>query len=122
MKTGFHAGVAYAVCACVAGCAAPWESPGANGAAGIVSAQNARDAITVGTSTRTDVIAALGKTTVISFDSGFEVWLYRYQGDASSKASGMGSRGIDASENGTRGPAELVILFTPSGTVAKSRI
>jgi hypothetical protein len=110
------------MCVCVAGCAAPWESPGANDAAGIVSARNASDAITVGKSTRSEVIAALGKATVISFDSGFEVWVYQYQGDASSRDRGMERNGVAVAENGMRGPAEFVILFTPSGVVTKSRI
>jgi hypothetical protein len=122
MKMRFRAVFAYAMCACVAGCAVPRESPGANGAARIVSAGNASDAITVGTSTKSDVAAALGKATVISFDSGYEVWVYQYQGDASPKDRGKERNGVAVAEGGIRGPAEFVILFAPSGVVTKSRI
>jgi type IV pilus biogenesis protein CpaD/CtpE len=97
MKTPRHAALACALCACLAGCAAPGASFTA------IPAQSARDAITIGKSTRADVIAALGKTTVVRFDSGFEVWVYQFKGD---------SPGIN----------EFVVLFSPSGVVAKTRI
>ena len=99
MRRLFRASVAYAFIACVSGCAAPGAS------FTTVSAPNARDAITVGKSTKADVIAALGKTTVISFDSGYEVWVYQLTG---------GATAIDRTE--------FVILFAPSGVVAKTRI
>ena len=51
------------------------------------------------------MIAALGAATVINFDSGYEVWVYRAK-----------SRG--AAEN----TAEFVVLFTPDGVVKKSRL
>ena len=97
MRTLIRASVACAFCACVAGCATP------GGSFTTVSVQNTKDAITVGKSTRADVIAALGKTTVVSFDSGFEVWVYKYKGDLPGKN-------------------EFVVLFAPSGVVAKTRI
>jgi hypothetical protein len=52
--------------------------------------------------TKADIAAALGEATTIRFESGYEVWLYR-----------LGSRD---------GHAEFVILFTPTGVVAKSRL
>jgi hypothetical protein len=55
--------------------------------------------VIVGRSTKAEVLAALGKATVVSFDSGFEAWLYK-RGDKS----------------------ELLILFAPSGVATKSRI
>ncbi|MEO8144421.1 MAG: hypothetical protein ABI654_09425 [Betaproteobacteria bacterium] len=55
--------------------------------------------VVVGNSTKAEVVAALGKTTIVSFDSGFEVWLYKRPDKT-----------------------ELVILFAPSGVVTKSRI
>lgn len=100
MKMLFHTGVVYAFCACVAGCAAPGASTVTT-----IPAHKARDAITIGKSTKADVIAALGKTTVISFDSGFEVWVYQHKGDTPAI-----------------GKTEFVVLFAPSGVVTKTRI
>jgi hypothetical protein len=99
------ASIVYALCACLAGCAAPGSSLTA------VSAHNARDAITIGKSTKSDVIAALGKTAVVSFGSGFEVWVYQVTSDT------------PANLNWRRpGTAEFVVLFAPSGVVTKTRI
>jgi hypothetical protein len=92
-----------------AGCAG---LPGAGGASDTppfrdpaLSMQRAGELIVAGQSTRADVMAALGPATVVHFDSGFEVWVYR------TKASG-------ASEE----KDEFVILFTPAGLVKKTRI
>jgi hypothetical protein len=92
VRTPFHIGVVCAFCIGAAGCAAPGSS------FTTISARDARSAITIGRSTKADVLAALGKTAVVSFDSGFEVWVYQF------------------SKN------EYVILFAPSGIVAKTRI
>ncbi len=70
-----------------------------------LSMQSARDAVVVGTSTRAEVLAALGPATVVNFDSGFEVWVYREAPSAASIA-----------------PAEFVILLTPEGVVKKARV
>lgn len=98
-----------ACCALLAGCAAgtgpPDDTPGVVRASG-VSDQAARDSIAIGKSTRADVSAALGKATVIPFDSGFEVWVYRWKG----------------AEGTARDTTELVLLFEPSGVVRKARI
>ena len=129
MKTRFHVGVVYAFCACVARCAVPGASPVTTGtaAANTISARNARDAITIGKSTKADVIAAFGKTTVVSFDSGFEVWVYqitgeRVTGKTAAKASWVERILHAGSEKETRGKTEFVVLFAPSGVVAKTRI
>lgn len=87
-----------------------------------VSAHKARDAVAIGKSTKADVLAALGKTQVIGFDSGFEVWVYRYLGDAPAKASPAERSEPAASARGASGQAEFVVLFAPSGVVAKTRI
>ena len=55
--------------------------------------------LNVGRSTKSDVRAALGEGTVVNFDSGYEVWVYR-QPPA----------------------AELVLLFEPSGILSKTRV
>ena len=70
-----------------------------------MSVQEAQGAITIGASTKADVQAALGAATVVKFDSGYEVWVYR---GADGKATTTG--------------AEFVILFAPSGIVKKTRI
>jgi hypothetical protein len=60
-------------------------------------------------SSRSDVAAANGTAKVIRFDSGFEEWIYRYT-DAP-PARDMPPR-----------KRELVVLFSPSGLVTKTRL
>ena len=124
MKALFHASAVCAFCACVMGCAVTGESSVTTAAATpirakTISAHNAKDAITIGKSTKIDVIAALGKTTVISFDSGFEVWVYQIAGDKLGLGDFIGRAG---SERGTPGKTEFVVLFAPSGVATKTRI
>ena len=85
-----------------AGLNAPAAPPFRNPALTLPSAQAL---VVPGQSTRRDVADALGPATVVTFDSGFEVWAYRTHrpGDASATN-------------------ELVILFGPSGTVRKTRL
>lgn len=98
-------GVVLAFIACIAGCATdrtvmptavvtPVRTK-------VIPVDRVKDAVTIGKSTKADVIAALGETLVISFDTGYEVWVYRL---AHART------------------AEFVILFAPSGLVAKTRI
>lgn len=84
-----------------------------------ISAENARNAITIGKSTKADVMAVLGKTTAVTFDSGYEVWVYEITGGAVDLGALFGRAG-----SGRRTPdrTEFVILFAPSGVVAKTRI
>lgn len=56
----------------------------------------------IGTSTRAEAQAALGRAIVVDFDSGYEVWVYREQ-----------LRDQPA--------AEFVLLFEPSGILKKKR-
>ena len=70
-----------------------------------MSMQNAQDLIATGIATKADVMAALGSATVVKFDSGFEVWVYRAKSAETAAAK-----------------AEFVILFAPSGIVKKTRI
>ena len=95
----------------LAGCAGPLGLFGAANMAPpfrdpTLSMQNASDAIAIGKSTKTDVTAALGPATVLKFDSGFEVWVYREKSAPDAAAA----------------KAEFVILFAPSGIVKKTRI
>jgi hypothetical protein len=61
-------------------------------------ASPAGDALGPGRSTKADVRAALGEATVVDFPSGYEVWVYREPP-----------------------AAELVLLFAPSGVLARAR-
>ena len=67
--------------------------------------QSASDSITIGKSSKADVLAALGPATVIHFDSGYEVWVYRTKSREPAEAK-----------------AEFVILFSPDGVVRKTRL
>ncbi|MES2511051.1 MAG: hypothetical protein V4625_14060 [Pseudomonadota bacterium] len=60
-------------------------------------AADADKAVRPGVSTKAEVQAALGTANVVSFESGYEVWVYRADG------------------------AEFVLLFTPNGIVKKTR-
>jgi hypothetical protein len=78
--------------------------------AGVIStaaAEHSQERIAIGKSTKADVAAALGAAAAtVSFESGFEVWVYRI---APERASGQSGR-------------ELVLLFAPSGMLAKTRL
>lgn len=109
------AGLALFVTACLvlAGCASLLNEPDSRSAMPEfstqgMSLQSAKDAIVAGKSTKADVAAALGNGTVVKFDSGYEVWVYR------AKAY---KPAVDAP-----GTNELVVLFSPSGVVKKTRI
>lgn len=69
------------------------------------AAQAASDKVHVG-DTREQVAAALGPSNIIAFDSGWQVWIYRWPG----------------ADNSTRAATELVILVEPGGTVRKIRL
>ena len=98
------------VCALLGGCAflqAPPPKPAAPlGPGEIVSAHAAEDALAVGSTTKSDVRAALGEAVVVDFPSGYEVWVYRQRPTEKPAAPG----------------AELVLLFDPSGTLTKTRV
>ena len=81
----------------LAGCAASPPPPGAQADAARLAA-----ATVPGQATRASVLAALGPTRKIAFDSGYEVWLYQ-----APRGGGMFS--------------EYVVLFDPRGTVSKVR-
>ena len=96
-------------CLWLAGCAGPGlfnvsaDTPAFINPA--VSMRNAGDAIVIGKTNKAEVLAALGAATVINFDSGFEVWVYRAE-----------------SRTPVEAKAEFVILFAPSGIVKKTRL
>ncbi|MEO7150150.1 MAG: hypothetical protein ABIX46_00330 [Burkholderiaceae bacterium] len=98
----------------LAGCAGPAAVDRAAGGAGTVrtpaggslTPQAALDRIALGRSTKAEVAAALGPAIVLPFDSGYEVWLYRW-------------RGPDPTP---RSATELVVLFAPTGRATKVRV
>jgi hypothetical protein len=102
--------VVLAACALLGGCAftqpppKPAEAP--LGPGEIRSAHTAEYALHIGKSTLADVRAALGEAVVVGFDSGYEVWVYRER----------------APEKEPAAKAELVLLFAPSGILAKTRV
>ena len=100
--------LASAACAgLLAGCATlDADSEPTQTKATVVSARAAEARLSPGKSTKADGMAALGKTTTINFDSGYEIWVYHILDEA-----GRGAR-----------PAEFVVLFAPSGVVAKTRM
>ena len=105
---------ALTACFCVMGCVATGtrqplpEGPGtARSPAGEpIAPPTARGMIVLGKSTKADVAAALGTAIVIAFDSGYEVWVYRW-------------RGVEPS---TRAATELVVLYDPAGRATKARM
>ena len=102
---------AIAACVSIAGCASGGgpalaeQGPGTMRAGG-PSPAIAQASIAPGKSTKADVLAALGPGIAIKFDSGYEVWAYRWPG----------------AQGTSRAATELVILFEPSGIVKKTRI
>ena len=102
--------LAVLICLGMAGCAGPSSVSNAQAGAPAfrdpaLSNESANAAIAVGTSTQAEVLAALGPATVVKFDSGYEIWVY-----------------CGKSPSTAAKPAELVILFAPSGVVKKTRI
>jgi outer membrane protein assembly factor BamE (lipoprotein component of BamABCDE complex) len=102
--------VATAAAALLAGCAMPVgqvsiQKPPSSVLAPGLTPQAALAAIVPGRSTKAEVAAALGPATVVHFDSGYEVWVYRTRAD----------------ERGGREPDELVVLFAPTGVAQKTR-
>jgi hypothetical protein len=57
-------------------------------------------------STKGEVAALLGRANVVAFDSGWEVWVYRWPGP----------------DRSTHSATELVVLFDAAGAMRKSRI
>jgi hypothetical protein len=109
LKTGLL--VAFIISAFSTGCAQMGRPALAEGGPGVMQPQGlsppvAQSSTVIGKSTKADVMAALGQATRIPFDSGFEVWVYRWPG----------------AQKTHRAATELVILFEPTGVVRKTRL
>ena len=105
------AGFMACLCVACAGSGTFEPSPQGRGSArtptgASLAPQAAMDVIAIGRSTKADVSSALGQAIVIPFDSGHEVWVYRWAG----------------ADRTTRAATELVVLFDPSGLAAKVRL
>lgn len=109
MKSAAAAACLFA-CLSLPGCALLGPSALEEGGAGVMRggapAPAAAQALASPGSGKAQVAAALGRANTIRFDSGWEVWVYRWPG----------------ADRSTRGATELVVLFDAQGTVKKSRI
>ena len=66
----------------------------------------AQSIVRAGSRTRAEIAAALGPATIVAFESGWEVWVYRWPGL---------TRSMQAA-------TELVVLFDPQGVARKVRV
>jgi hypothetical protein len=87
------------LCLLIAACAIRPPQTAPLGPGEILSAQAAKERLTIGKSTRAEVRAMLGEAVVVDFASGYEVWVYR-----------------------ERPRTEFVLLFAPSGILSKTRV
>lgn len=81
----------------LAACASQPAPPGA-----VVAAEKLAQSAVAGRTTRAELLAALGPTRSVRFDSGYEAWVYQ-------------------SPAGSGQFAEFVVLIDPSGVVSKTR-
>lgn len=119
MKALIRTIVAHACALCVTGCVID-GNPSAvvtSSRPSVLASNGASSAVIAGRSTKADVIAALGPTQTIQFDSGYEVWVYRL-----AVSETFGPRFAASDKAWPPAPAEFVILFGPSGVVAKTRM
>lgn len=105
-------GVAIAACVLLAGCALSGKleenGPGIQRSApqaAFAAAQAASERVHIG-DTRDAVAAALGPANILQFESGWQVWIYRWPG-------------VDDS---TLAATELDLLFEPRGSLRKIRV
>lgn len=96
--------VSLVLAGCAGGGAISGRTPGVM-RAGVTSPQAASQSVAAGMS-KANVAASLGQATVVRFDSGHEVWVYRWPGPDST----------------SRTATELVVLFDTAGAVKKSRV
>lgn len=94
-----------ALCVSLAGCASSGGPAPSFTKGTAVPESVATGGIAIGRSTKSDVRKALGVTAEVTFDSGYELWVYHLDGRPGSKVAD-----------------EFVVLFSPSGVVTKTRI
>jgi hypothetical protein len=103
--------IASLACALLGACASYGTGILEEGAPGVMrgspaAAMQMQSQVRIGSSTKADVAAALGRANVVAFDSGWEVWVYRWPG----------------ADRNTAAATELVLLFDPQGTARKARV
>lgn len=108
---GLAVTLALALALALAACAAPPGQPGGPGFARSARGQalepaQAQARLTPGASSKQEVAAALGPAATVRFDSGHEIWVYRWPGRDDSPHSAT----------------ELVLLFPPQGPLARMRL
>ncbi len=112
VRVAVRVAVCVSIGVALAGCSGPALLPGFGGFGGTkplfansqLSAQQAGELIVPGKTTQAEVLALLGSATVINFDSGQAVWVYR---STPARAASPG--------------AEFVILFDRARVVQKTR-
>jgi hypothetical protein len=125
VTTFLRTGTACVFAVCAGACATPsTTAPSAvvtSPAAKLLTQARATNAVVIGRSTKAEVIAALGESLVIRFDNGYEVWVYHL---ADEPPTGERRRATRVTADTARAgeSAEFVILFDPSGVVAKTRV
>lgn len=72
--------------------------------------------------TKAEVIAQYGDTRNIHFDNGYEVWVYKSNGDGSGSINLRKTLDFVLRGKGTLGKNEFIVLFNPSGVVTKTRV
>jgi hypothetical protein len=126
MTALFRMTLAAGLAGCIAGCASPPTTPPSAVVAwprtNIVAADKVKNAVAIGKSTKADVVAALGEPLVIRFDTGYEVWVYQLVRGARAREAAEQQDAPTPSDQATPDTSEFVILFAPSGLVAKTRI
>lgn len=107
VKRLLRLGLAGAGCAVVAACALAPAPMAASAGVPVksIAGPAAAALVRIGSSTRAEVLAALGATNSIRFASGYEVWVYHYPGGGRSAQN-----------------SEFVLLFAPSGVLVKTRM
>ncbi len=81
------------------------------------------DTVQLGTSTKTELAAMLGKAHDSAlFDSGYEVWVYEFKPTAAEVGSAGAAFSRLLGGRAMRGKTEVVLLFAPSGIATKMRL
>lgn len=120
-------GLLVVVGACLTSCApGPRFGAGEEGAAHAarITLEQARNAAARVPVDRGELVRALGETSGVRFESGYEVLVYPIAPGSGSRQSGtQKDADRDASADAqSRSTAELVVLVAPSGYVVKTRI
>lgn len=108
--------LAAVVAAALMGCAT-----GGAGNRPLVDERTLNARIVHGVTTRADILAAFGTASVVNFNSGYEVWIYKDTTGAPRFLRYVSLVGLGAGAIPDR-KRELVILFGPDGVARKSRL